>query len=306
MPTRRRPISPVVVGLDGRDGGWDAIALAKRIAPEGKLILVNAYGIAALPPGYSGYAVATREIAQAAGEMLERAAAESAPEADVLALPYTAPGFALRHAADEHEAGMIVIGSAHHGVIGRVLAGDDTRATIHGAPCPVAIAPRGYAVDDAAIDAIVVGFNGTVESRAAVQAAAEIRRDLHARLRVICVAEDPDPLLASYGYALDWPEIANASRAHAERLLHELLAELDDAEGEVVAGRAGKQLESFAEGADLLVIGSRGWGPLRRVLLGSTSDRLVHHAACPVLVVPRPRAGSEAAPAFTTTAGGAG
>jgi nucleotide-binding universal stress UspA family protein len=38
----------------------------------------------------------------------------------------------------------------------------------------------------------------------------------------------------------------------------------------------------------MIVVGSRGWGPVRRLLLGSTSERLVREAACPVIAVARP------------------
>jgi hypothetical protein len=68
-------------------------------------------------------------------------------------------------------------------------------------------------------------------------------------------------------------------------------------EHSVVRGRAGAELVRAAETVDLLVVGSRGWGPLSRVALGSTSDWLTHHAPCPVIVVPRPDAAGEHATA---------
>jgi nucleotide-binding universal stress UspA family protein len=63
-------------------------------------------------------------------------------------------------------------------------------------------------------------------------------------------------------------------------------------------------MDALSRDVDLIVTGSRGWGPIRRVALGSLSDRLIHHASCPVLVVPRTAisAGAEAAPGELTTA----
>lgn len=56
----------------------------------------------------------------------------------------------------------------------------------------------------------------------------------------------------------------------------------------VVLGRPADALLALSERVDLLVIGSRRWGPTARLLLGSTGEALMHDAACPVLAVPRP------------------
>lgn len=52
-------------------------------------------------------------------------------------------------------------------------------------------------------------------------------------------------------------------------------------------GSPARELADEAEHLDLLVTGSRGYGPIRRLMLGSTSAKLVHHAPCPVLVLTR-------------------
>jgi nucleotide-binding universal stress UspA family protein len=57
---------------------------------------------------------------------------------------------------------------------------------------------------------------------------------------------------------------------------------------EVNRGRPAAALSKLAERVDLLVIGSRRWGTVARLLLGSTGEALAHHSACPLLVVPRP------------------
>ena len=86
---------------------------------------------------------------------------------------------------------------------------------------------------------------------------------------------------------------ASIDEDEQERLrgvLESTLAGLDAslvADGDVTIGYPPDELEGLSEEVDLLVVGSRGWGPVRRVVLGSTSDRLVHRAACPVVVVPR-------------------
>ncbi|HEX6388460.1 MAG TPA: universal stress protein [Solirubrobacteraceae bacterium] len=291
--------SQAVVGVDGSEGGLDAIALARRLVSDANLTLVNAYGILAIPPGYVTYSDAAAQLERAAVEMLQHTAAERARGAQTLAMPFSAAGFALHVAAEQQHADLIVIGSAHRGPVGRVLVGDDCRATIHGAPCPVAVAPHDYAEDIAPIERVLVGFNGRPESRAAVEQAAAIAHRLSARLRVITVVEPPGRVLANYAYALDWPELVSKIRDSAQHALDELLRELENAEGEVVVGIAADEIERATDHADVVVLGSRGWGPVRRVLLGSTSDRLVHRSPCPVIVVPRPVDAPVAPPALT-------
>jgi nucleotide-binding universal stress UspA family protein len=57
---------------------------------------------------------------------------------------------------------------------------------------------------------------------------------------------------------------------------------------EVLRGRPAEALLALSREVDLLVIGSRRWGPMARVLLGGTGETLLHGAHCPMLVVPRP------------------
>ena len=83
-------------------------------------------------------------------------------------------------------------------------------------------------------------------------------------------------------------------RLEAEELISRTLAELDvDAVGKAIVGGPVETLVELTHRVDLLVVGSRGWGPIRRILLGSTAARLIREAACPVLVLPRGAATGE-------------
>ena len=79
------------------------------------------------------------------------------------------PGRALHNAAASHDGDLIVVGSAHRGRVGRVLAGDVTAGTLHGAPCPVLVAPRGHSASAREARTIGVGVDGSRESRAALE-----------------------------------------------------------------------------------------------------------------------------------------
>jgi nucleotide-binding universal stress UspA family protein len=65
------------------------------------------------------------------------------------------------------------------------------------------------------------------------------------------------------------------------------LKELPDVEGRAVYGLTGEELAAFGQEVDILIIGSRSYGPVRRLMLGSTSDYLERHARCSLLVLPR-------------------
>jgi nucleotide-binding universal stress UspA family protein len=65
------------------------------------------------------------------------------------------------------------------------------------------------------------------------------------------------------------------------------MRELDGVDGRAVYGLTGEELAAFGDELDILVVGSRSYGPFRRLVLGSTSDYLERHARCSLLVLPR-------------------
>ncbi len=69
------------------------------------------------------------------------------------------------------------------------------------------------------------------------------------------------------------------------------MQELPGVDGRAVYGLPGEELAAFSDEVDILVVGSRGYGPIRRLVLGSTSDFLQRHARCSLIVLPRPVGG---------------
>ena len=211
-----------------------------------------------------------------------------------MAVPDGSPARALHEAAKRHDSDVIVVGSDQHGPIGRVLAGDVTLGTLHGALCPVVVAPRRYAEHAKGLETIGVGYDGSPEAHAATCLARDLAVATGTRLRVISVLEPPTPGGGRLTYDPYWAENADAIREEAQRQLDELLAELGEiASGEVVVGEPANELSYAANEFDLLVTGARGYGPIRRVMLGSTSSKLVHRAPCPVLVLTRTAIGED-------------
>ena len=119
--------------------------------------------------------------------------------------------------------------------------------------------------------------------------AVQLARRQHARialLHVIAPAVIPDVFLTSI--RMDLPQIAELSEEHLARLARRM--GIRPTHQRVKTGRAAEEILGFADeiGADLIVIGSRGHGAFERMLIGTTAERVVRQARCPVLVVPLP------------------
>jgi nucleotide-binding universal stress UspA family protein len=132
----------VLVGVDGRQGGRDAIALAKTLAsPAARLTLAHVYG------GHSAggrlSALAMPLDLEAAEELLARAASDVGGQPQTALIYESSVGRGLHELAEQRGADLLVVGSSRRALLGRVLMGDDARAALNGAPCALAVAPRG-------------------------------------------------------------------------------------------------------------------------------------------------------------------
>ena len=201
-------------------------------------------------------------------------------------------GAALHDAARDERTGMIVIGPTRAGAVGRVLAGTTAAGFLHGAPCPVAVASREYLAPERALETIGVAFADTDDGREGLRGAAALARGAGVRLRIITVAEAgiPPESLVMPGYGIK--ELLAARHETAEAVVagaaESLPADID-VEPVVLDGDPVSALTKASAELDLLVCGSRGYGPLGAVMLGSVSRRLLHRAAGPLLVIPRGR-----------------
>lgn len=277
----------VVIGVDGRDGGQDALALARTLAaPGGRLVAVHVFPYELDPSrgSLAGYENALREDATTALEgWVGDADVERRVVADVSAAR------ALHHVARELDADLIVVGSAHRGAVGRVLLGDVSRSTLHGAECCVAVAPSGQRDADPLIGSVGAGYQRTPQGEAALGVATALARRLGAGLRLLTAVPVPVAFAPGYAYTFDWQAVVDANRRQAREDLEAVTAGLElSVASDVVDDPAGDALVALSQAVDLMVVGSRGWGTARSILLGSAGDRLVHHAHCPVIVVPRP------------------
>jgi nucleotide-binding universal stress UspA family protein len=294
----------IVIGCAGTEPAADAVALAQRLRhPEGRLVLVAVHPrFGPLPDRRGGYHYAGY-MAEQARETLDRAAAGLAADvpADRRVVADDSVTGALHEVAMQEEADLLVLGSTHYGRVGRLTGRTTVQHLIQGAPCAVAVAVPDRLDADPASGVVCVAYDGSPASADAAHTAFALAAATGASVRLVRVIE-PIAYLAPYVPLPDDLDAESELRSFAAASLAEL-AELAPAgvavERLVTAGPAAPTLLEHARDADLLVAGSRHYGPLHRLFAGSVSTRLLTDGSVPVLVTARPSAapGGPAGPA---------
>jgi nucleotide-binding universal stress UspA family protein len=272
----------VLVGVDGTPNGRDAIALGSALTDaDVELTLVNVHGGSLLPsrPLARGGLTKEREHSH---QLLEQERARAKVQAEIVSVEAASPGRGLHQAAEERSADLLVVGSSRHGAFGRVLLGDDTRSALNGSPCAVAVATLGYAKDPKQITRIGVAYNASPESETALAAARALAAATKATVHALEVVSIP-----TYAFTGPTPSVAGDTIELMLADAEARMKSLPDVEGRAVYGLTGEELAAFCDQVDLMVVGSRGYGPVRRLVLGSTTDYLGRHARCPLLALPR-------------------
>lgn len=271
----------IIVGVDELSGGRDAITLARELAGgTGEIAFAHVYIESPLPARGSPGVFAAGEDRRSM-ELLKAVRAETGIDAVLhpVASPFVGRG--LHELAERIHADLLVVGSSHHGLLGRVFQGDAMRAALNAAPCAVAIAPLGFAQRSAVLGEIGVGYDGSPESRNALAVARALAAPRGARVSVF-EAVTPPPR----GYADPRHRDPFELEAEVDRT-RERLAALGDVEAHAAYGDPAEELALYGASVDLLIIGSRGYGPVARLIHGNTSLALARSARCPLLVLPR-------------------
>lgn len=203
----------------------------------------------------------------------------------------------LHEEAERIDAGLLVVGSSRGSTAGRVLAGSTGERLLHGAPCPVSIVPPEWREEDGRLDTIGVAFVDTEEGREALHGAHALARQIHARLRVFTVVKvnfeiyaEAEPGYVAGQRGKDVEDVEGEHKVQAQKALRTAVEALGDdvpVEVEALIGDPAEVLIDLSRHLGLLVCGSRGYGPVRAVLLGSVTRRLTAEAECPVVVLPR-------------------
>jgi nucleotide-binding universal stress UspA family protein len=222
--------------------------------------------------------------------LAERIVARDGGELKVVHVEKGSPADTLGALAERGDADLIVLGSTHRAHIGSVSPGSIAEHLLQGARCRLVIAPKGYAQKDHSGDrlrVLAVGYDGMAESQAALEEGAKLCLKFGGSMKVVGVAT-PVPAIGAAAAAQAGPEAGPDFQTR----LHEAVAALPPEVRALPVLQKGNPVDKLLEfsevGIDLLVLGSRGFGPVMRLLIGSVSSRVIRGAPCPVMVVPRP------------------
>ena len=286
-------MSMVIVGYDAREQSNDALILGKSLARA----LGAELHVAVVVPRWGTpfeTAIAGRRVSDQLDDELYRSAERLLGHADFTRasldgdLGGRSAARALHEYAEQQKADLIVVGSSHRGKLGRILPGSVGESLLRGAPCAVAVAPRGFARRERhGFGLIGIAYDRSPEADQALREAARLADAVDAELRVITVM----PPVATY-----FPngDVMNRLLEDHDRFYRsaseEAISKLGDeqaAETTLLTGDPAVLLAEQGIELDLLVVGSRGYGPVRSALVGATSCEVMRTAPCPVLVVPR-------------------
>ncbi|MDQ2756939.1 MAG: universal stress protein [Actinomycetota bacterium] len=284
-------VRPLVVGVDGSEVGMLALEwAAAEAAREGRpLHLVHAFEadgatvspLVVAPLAWYDPEWSLRTAAERLGEIAPDLATTSTQSNEP-------PTQALIRAS--HDAALVVVGTRGHTAATALVVGSTAARVAAHAACPVAVV-RERALSSAA-QRVVVGLDGSPSSSAALGFAARWAAEHGCRLTVVhawpgditvddirAVATVRDEIRAAV--TRGQVELTEALLQPARTTFPDLEIDVD-----VPAGDPGGSLVDESEDALLVVVGSRGRGLFKGLVLGSVSEHVLHHAHCPVVVVP--------------------
>jgi nucleotide-binding universal stress UspA family protein len=217
--------------------------------------------------------------------------------ADIRVFDDGTPAQGLEHAMRELEPELVVVGATRRSAAGSMLIGTTAERVLHASRCPVAVVPQSYEAPAEGVRLVGVAFAPTPEGRDALHAAASLARSRHVALRAITVLDPRHAGDQATGLlARQHREAGPEQDAHARKRLDaqaafrqavgEMASDLD-VDLDVLTQEPADGLAAAARHVDMLVMGSRAYGPKRAVLLGSVSRQVMERSPCPVLIIPR-------------------
>jgi len=207
------------------------------------------------------------------------------------------PSRAIHRHARMREADLIVMGTQGRRGPDRLLLGSVAERTVRGAPAPVYVVRETVEEAMHPVRSILFATDFSEDAERAERWVADWARILGSEVEVFHAIQEPSVILAPYAVpgATDFDsEMLEAAQHRMERVIDRLAAAGVSAKAKTIYGRAPDSVvdRATATGAQLIVMGSRGYSRIRRFLLGSVTQYVLSHAPCSVLVTspPDPRA----------------
>jgi nucleotide-binding universal stress UspA family protein len=270
----------VIVAVDNNEAALDALALGTTLAsPGAALTLAHVETDRSDGAEQAGVSSGPARDTQPPTPLLSLSAGDAGAPLPFVVVSASTTAEGLHDLARRRAADLLVIGASRRVALARALGRETAGAIIEDAPSAVAVAPAGYAGRTPRLDTIGVGYDGSLASEQALEAARRLAAERHAKLSGFeAVQPRPahDPFDASH--EIDQRIVAARRR----------VAALGDVEPHAEYGSVAEELARFGASVDLLVIGPRDQERTPALHLPPLALRLAHHAPCPVLVITKP------------------
>ena len=286
--------SRVVIGYDGSEASEDAVAFGLSwCRSTGDVPIVATVYPEEHPLGIGRVDVEWATYVREQAEILQDKARATVGDAALYRnVASTSAAHGLADLAEDVEAVMVIMGTAEAAGATRALLGSSTERLLHGATVPVTVVPPGWrqSAPDR-ISSIGVAYLDTRDGREALRIAVRVALRIPARLTLYSVLGQSSERFSYLVGRVDEQKYVERARDSYGKAMEFAAAGVPPELEPRTVILEGAVVESLAalgpDDVDLLVCGSRGYGPVRRVLLGGVSSRLIRRAQLPVIVVPR-------------------
>jgi nucleotide-binding universal stress UspA family protein len=291
----------IMVGLDGSPGSTSALGWAMREAPLRNasveaLFVWQTPSLAYSAPGF--VPLSEGEMEDQGRRALERSLEALPEELDVkvyLRVNEGNPAEVLAKVANEPDVGLLVVGTRGHGGVAGLLLGSVSHSLTHTSTKPLVIVPKDWtAPDPSGIHSrVVVGVDGSRPADEALRWAAEEAVLRGCTLQAVTVSSSPVPVLPANAPLGDPNRgFDRYERVHQmlERAIARVYTGTAHLELTVAEGSPARTLVRLADQAQMLVVGTRGFGRAHEAVSGSVSHACSHRATVPIAVIPHAKA----------------
>ena len=299
MNQPKAKLSSILVATDFSDTAAAGVKWALEIAQEHEARVVLVHVTATAPPMTEFLPVPAAvgvELQRAALERLEKAGAESRTTGIEVQthLRMGLPSREILEAASEHEPDLLVIGTRGHSGLQHLLLGSTAERVVQRSPFPVLTVHPGDREKHRAIRTVLVPTDFSEDARQAIAQARRLLAPIEDGARVVLLHAYHFPIeYTAYGpipTSFDFlKDVAGAAEEGLRKLAEELAVEGIEVETRAVEGYPPQVIVEAAAAldADLIAMGTHGRSGIAHLFLGSTAERVVQKAPCPVLTVRR-------------------